>query len=140
MGCDYWCKGLSFSQTKFQSTHPRGVRPRSWTSTLCRVLFQSTHPRGVRRLSFSQTKKELEISIHAPTWGATGGSAEAPTGASDFNPRTHVGCDSSGWAMRTSSGNFNPRTHVGCDPPDGSSPSGTKTISIHAPTWGATQV
>ena len=35
--------------------------------------------------------------------------------------------------------NFNPRTHVGCDSEDVSS-GFTVSISIHAPTWGATPV
>ena len=78
------------------------------------------------------------ISIHAPTWGATGGqgarqgplriSIHAPTWGATRRPRSRA----------TSTGHFNPRTHVGCDghpfiaagPGDG--------ISIHAPTWGAT--
>ena len=79
------------------------------------------------------------ISIHAPTWGATSGaSMEAPRVSEfqsthprgvrrcpltlsrhrhpHFNPRTHVGCDSSVWMTSTRFGYFNPRTHVGCDP------------------------
>ena len=34
------------------------------------VQFQSTHPRGVRLMG-TEIIKEIEISIHAPTWGAT---------------------------------------------------------------------
>ena len=34
-----------------------------------------------------------EISIHAPTWGATLKSLHQAAGISYFNPRTHVGCD-----------------------------------------------
>ena len=55
---------------KFQSTHPRGVRPISESIEASVRLFQSTHPRGVRR---------LRIGNHAT--------------ALHFNPRTHVGCD-----------------------------------------------
>ena len=62
------------------------------------------------------------------------------TSGTNFNPRTHVGCDSypchSYWSGICY---FNPRTHVGCD---------FKRhfnfifqlISIHAPTWGATAI
>ena len=56
-----------------------------------------------------------------------------------FNPRTHVGCDTvyeAGWRSRQ---NFNPRTHVGCDT-FAMSTKKDGTISIHAPTWGATLV
>ena len=76
------------------------------------------------------------ISIHAPTWGATLAQREAltkllfqsthPRGVrpkiwedflerKNFNPRTHVGCDTSASIGETSVFNFNPRTHVGCD-------------------------
>ena len=71
---------------------------------------------------------DLEISIHAPTWGATPGSVfgvatpifqsthprgvrppRALTGQSwreDFNPRTHVGCDSRESAPHRSGSQF----------------------------------
>ena len=39
------------SSSKFQSTHPRGVRPDSFFCVRSSFLFQSTHPRGVRPLS-----------------------------------------------------------------------------------------
>ena len=32
-----------------------------------------------------------------------------------FNPRTHVGCDSTPWSLGSILTSFNPRTHVGCD-------------------------
>ena len=35
----------------------------------------------------------LNISIHAPTWGATRRGCGATEKTSNFNPRTHVGCD-----------------------------------------------
>ena len=57
----------------------------------------------------------VEISIHAPTWGATKRLACAEVILSNFNPRTHVGCDRSARMITASSRNFNPRTHVGCD-------------------------
>ena len=57
----------------------------------------------------------LSISIHAPMWGATHrnfGRAFYPT---NFNPRTHVGCDGFQTLITLHLFNFNPRTHVGCD-------------------------
>ena len=67
---------------------------RQWISvhTLCINAFQSTHPRGVRHSSLNMA--------------AT---------ASDFNPRTHVGCDLFSWGGKLLMLYFNPRTHVGCD-------------------------
>ena len=34
---------------------------------------------------------------------------------SDFNPRTHEGCDFNTDGVMLSLNNFNPRTHEGCD-------------------------
>ena len=93
----------------------------TWGATLkgtyqaCRRKFQSTHPRGVRR--------------RCPTVSITG---------SDFNPRTHVGCDITVCRFTPNRWNFNPRTHVGCDALSSQFRSGGQGISIHAPTWGAT--
>ena len=78
----------------------------------------------------------------------------------DFNPRTHVGCDYLCTVNKKGRPHFNPRTHVGCDPEltphhggiyqfQSTHPRGVRRIlrpilarstpiSIHAPTWGAT--
>ena len=101
--------------TKFQSTHPRGVRPLvvcslssplgfnprtrvgcdgSVPSAVCNTSeFQSTHPRGVR--------PDHPLGVES--------------GEAGFNPRTRVGCDV--WEQK--------RPH-------------RKRVSIHAPAWGAT--
>ena len=79
-------------------------------------LFQSTHPRGVRLNLFFKFLLCLAISIHAPTWGATPCFFKDPLNSSNFNPRTHVGCDCSLLVV-----------------------SPHWAISIHAPTWGATK-
>ena len=56
----------------FQSTHPRGVRrKKSVIALFSRFLFQSTHPRGVRPCPICFFYGYENISIHAPTWGAT---------------------------------------------------------------------
>ena len=66
---------------------------------------------GVRTLHL------VEISIHAPTRGATiAGRMQRPNGK-DFNPRSHEGSD-----------------------PDTSNMSDKEKISIHAPTRGATEM
>ena len=56
-----------------------------------------------------------------------------------FNPRTHVGCDILLHRAHTGVRGFNPRTHVGCDADDDATYSAT-FVSIHAPTWGATDM
>ena len=82
---------------------------------------------------------DLGISIHAPTWGATLKPLHQAAGISYFNPRTHVGCDISFHSAHLTAFYFNPRTHVGCDLNRLVQRVAVGEISIHAPTWGATQ-
>ena len=136
MGCDRDVVQLKGHTDTFQSTHPHGVRPRhqmdrhrpqevsihapTWGATSSNaifspyVLFQSTHPHGVRRLQQQSGNGSYGVSIHAPTWGATYNAtgidphnlfqSTHPHGvrlpkivfilkAVSFNPRTHMGCD-----------------------------------------------
>ena len=102
-------------------------------------MFQSTHPHGVRPIPISNLFVRNDVSIHAPTRGATiflylvrskrRVSIHAPTrGATILQKFTS--------SKHTS---FNPRTHTGCD----SRTSDDKkvcSVSIHAPTRGATFV
>ena len=64
--------------------------------------------------------------------------AEFFIGCGYFNPRTHVGCDAEPTLTLSPGINFNPRTHVGCDNLVFGMAK-LPSISIHAPTWGATQ-
>ena len=57
-------------KTEFQSTHPRGVRHVLVMDDIYKDAFQSTHPRGVRLLG-DTLYPYFDVSIHAPTWGAT---------------------------------------------------------------------
>ena len=98
--------------------------------------FQSTHPRGVRRWRGQEGKISQKVSIHAPSWGATGQQKEFdalpmfqsthPRGVRPintnnqsisicFNPRTLVGCDLAKTISGSHHDGFNPRTLVGCD-------------------------
>ena len=120
----------------FQSTHPCGVRPCCWHKFGGNIWFQSTHPCGVRRyvwlcglltagfnprtrvgcdISSGAISAHLNVSIHAPVWGAT---------------RLHD--------LLTSRRCFNPRTRVGCDDREDANVV-ISTVSIHAPVWGATR-
>ena len=143
----------------FQSTHPHGVRLSSTISDGFSAPFQSTHPHGVRHDDDNSHILLIPVSIHAPTWGATPEnrypyrtkvvSIHAPTwGATlracatrwqttSFNPRTHMGCDRSLHPSLALLFCFNPRTHMGCDKED-SYCLAVFSVSIHAPTWGAT--
>ena len=64
---------LLTSGEQFQSTHPSGVRRYSESTSIFHLQFQSTHPSGVRREQQSGGGVSEFISIHAPQWGATGG-------------------------------------------------------------------
>ncbi len=131
-------KERSIGRLLFQSTHPRGVRLncRVWTRDTDR--FQSTHPRGVRPVPPDGAHAGERISIHAPTWGATSAPLRKSVLSSNFNPRTHVGCDKGASAQGETAFQFQ-STH-----PRGVRPMRIpgrirSDISIHAPTWGATQ-
>ena len=93
VGCDghHRHRGWLFSgfnpRTRVGCDAPRTATPQ-WNSR-----FQSTHPRGVRRGAGGQRLPGGDVSIHAPAWGATFPFSTALRKCSSFNPRTRVGCD-----------------------------------------------
>ena len=83
------------------------------------------------------TGANYDISIHAPTRGATMYQSKIRHIAIDFNPRSHEGSDNDHDINYVMLKNFNPRSHEGSDFKD--DPNYIKIgISIHAPTRGAT--
>ena len=131
---------LSISHRKhnwFQSTHPHGVRltylssehmtmsfnprthmgcdPFGKLSYVEVSEFQSTHPHGVRLTIEPSSLRVGDVSIHAPTWGATNCRTNPTRTRTSFNPRTHMGCDILNIITFTNRLCFNPRTHMGCD-------------------------
>ena len=103
-----------------------------------------------------------KVSIHAPTWGATSYfktrsghrcsfNPRAHVGRDRllkiiykrfrrFNPRAHVGRDQQVAIPRAGAYGFNPRAHVGRDYYRPPSRTANSSVSIHAPTWGATNM
>ena len=100
--------------------------------------FQFTHPRGVRLPYHRGHSTRLNVSIHAPAWGATANGnvvhklpskfqfthprgvrrANSPIIANvvSFNSRTRVGCDLRRHKQPDRrKDSFNSRTRVGCD-------------------------
>ena len=77
------------------------------------------------------------ISIHAPTWGATYPQMEFLSPEILFQSTHPRGVRLHDKARLRTRGYFNPRTHVGCDSGIANL-TGSALISIHAPTWGAT--
>ena len=80
-------------EAQFQSTHPHGVRLVVSTLKMVAMLFQSTHPHGVRHARLLRSKAGYQVSIHAPTRGATQKQQCSTFAYGCFNPRTHTGCD-----------------------------------------------
>ena len=124
------------------------------------VAFQSTHPSGVRQYGHDDSLKKLEISIHAPQWGATPKKryfyymtefqsthpsgvrlfrlAGVRLGLVHFNPRTPVGCDQHGRCSALHSRKFQSTHPSGVRRSYEKQDGATQGISIHAPQWGAT--
>ena len=114
-GSDQDATNKSDQIIKFQSTLPRGERPKAMYTQLERFKFQSTLPRGERHIDSSSIKKYTNISIHAPTRGATSVIHYGGLIVSDFNPRSHEGSDVSITDSSITDTNFNPRSHEGSD-------------------------
>ena len=70
-GSDPTSSGPDSRAMKFQSSLPRGERQKETGSRAINVIFQSTLPRGERRLHCHSVSRNPQISIHAPTRGAT---------------------------------------------------------------------
>ena len=129
-------KHIHHSPKRFQSTHPHGVRP-GGSGTLCGS--GGFNPRTHTGCDFITIDAvfDIDVSIHAPTRGATlqpGGMITSiafqsthPHGVRHewrhhhqtfyrcFNPRTHTGCDFTKLRTKPRITRFNPRTHTGCD-------------------------
>ena len=137
MGCDIFFPLELPSLWKFQSTHPRGVRPPEECLLSC---MQNFNPR---------THVGCDIFTHLPE-----------SANMHFNPRTHVGCDSGEryvshvhrisihaptWGatiakvLRISVIAFQSTHPRGVRPQYEYYGGHQALISIHAPTWGATQ-
>ena len=122
---------------KFQSTHPRGVRPRLLITDVATTPISIHAPTWGATDLIKKSLRYLEISIHAPTWGATSKmifvtltfniSIHAPTwGATSMVtlPKTSMTFQSThprGVRLKSQEFIFL-----------------NSSISIHAPTWGAT--
>ncbi len=101
------------------------------------MKFQSTHPHGVRPEAIVQPETPDDISIHAPTWGATEFNV-LPRQVFIFQSTHPHGVRQRVLRHIIRLFYFNPRTHMGCDTVEELFSNDTHPISIHAPTWGAT--
>ena len=127
------------ASTKFQSTPPRGGR--HGISLLLYHLrqFQSTPPRGGRRFDLHRSGDSLTVSIHAPARGATDSCCVSISRTLGFNPRPRAGGDGACRNSRSIDGGMFQST-----PPRGGRLQALRTsgnadgVSIHAPARGAT--
>ena len=99
----------------FQFTRPRGARLLADGEPVIGLAFQFTRPRGARPLAQIKARL-LEVSIHAPTGGATAILKHGVLLCGSFNSRAHGGRD-----LRALPHHHHPQ------------------VSIHAPTGGATR-
>ena len=77
----------------FQSTHPHGVRPNVVRLALCGVEVSIHAPAWGATPSTILLETVSEVSIHAPAWGATSDALLLNAERLGFNPRTRMGCD-----------------------------------------------
>ena len=97
----------------FQSTLPQGERPILTFDTSDQSKFQSTLSQGERRKAVGWLNKKLDISIHAPTGGATIFFVSMVSVLYNFNPRSHRGSDIRILGLCCLLKHFNPRSHRG---------------------------
>ncbi len=100
-------------------------------------MFQSTRPRRARHTTAMALKSVTNVSIHAPTQGATNEDLGIVITVLGFNPRAHAGRDQPFPDNAIISPGFNPRAHAGRDA-ELCDMGGMSVVSIHAPTQGAT--
>ena len=115
MGCDVKAPCAAYLAKWFQSMHPHGVRRIEQFMGYRSFQFQSTHPHGVRP---SAKKSSLYLA--------------------GFNPRTHMGCDFVNNDAYFPVGMFQSTHPHGVRPYNEILYPGSISVSIHAPTWGAT--
>ena len=141
----------------FQSTLPHGERRGQSGDGLTFLMFQSTLPHGERlylftfkyiKLCFNPRshmgsdvyqdfyRNSQWVSIHAPTWGATEQYNEIHT-HTEFQSTLPHGERLYLFTFKYIKLCFNPRSHMGSDSRNLSRRCHTP-VSIHAPTWGAT--
>ena len=130
---------LMASATVFQSTHPRGVRPRPFCASCTCCWFQSTHPRGVRQGSTSGFPNGGKFQSTHPRGVRPPLPRPSACRAKSFNPRTRVGCDLLLLLSRATCLLFQSTHPRGVRQMDEDDRQAAIAVSIHAPAWGATR-
>ena len=92
-GSDWNTVEINRNHYGFQSALPRGERPGQIGMCGRDELFQSALPRGERHRGAYDEEPGIEISIRAPTRGATHFISPDDGSNANFNPRSHEGSD-----------------------------------------------
>ncbi len=82
--------------------------------------------------------RRLQVSIHAPAWGATTVRRNTRCSPSSFNPRARVGRDAKAKVEKATKKAFQSTRPRGARPRKFYGVPGGESVSIHAPAWGAT--
>ena len=122
----------------FQSTRPCGARLEGRMEWKCPDRFQSTRPCGARQRAVLAGGQVLAVSIHAPVWGATSSSMRCTMRGRRFNPRARVGRDIPATAAIASCTVFQSTRPCGARRDRARRRHLARSVSIHAPVWGAT--
>ena len=121
----------------FNPRTPVGCDTTRRTPNSRKSRFQSTHPSGVRQYALGVPFEHVVISIHAPQWGAT--QAVQPRGLA-----VGISIHAPQWGATVNVLSTSPvvltfqSTHPSGVRPGHEAVVPPKTISIHAPQWGAT--
>ena len=135
-GCDASIALIRFIYHRFQSTHPHGVRRHKKCTAERLISFNPRTHTGCD--SYVESYKTfLNVSIHAPTRGATIGSQQS----GDLHPvsihaPTRGATDSTRYVLNLDHVSIHAPTRGATDPEHAIRP--CLVVSIHAPTRGAT--
>ena len=138
MGRDYPSVEIEASPTQFQPTRPYGARRTSTEQPRSGSRFQPTRPYGARQGVEALCHVVLDVSTHAPLWGAT---QTYTQDHSHLIVSTHAPL----WGATLPDGRrqnlsmFQPTRPYGARPRRGKSAPKARRVSTHAPLWGATR-
>ena len=130
---------LLCADKQFQSTLPQGERLGRHLPSIHSKIFQSTLPQGERRPRHVVRSSKVEHFNPRSHKGSDLQGGLITYYILHFNPRSHKGSDCPFPAVFTLRTYFNPRSHKGSDPLPFFFRSHASSISIHAPTRGATK-
>ena len=139
MGRDDMYDECAWELNEFQSTRPHGARRKREPQRPAKQRFQSTRPHGARPNRDLMPVLTLEVSIHAPTWGATGNPGGNDRLRQFQSTRPH-GARPVPLVNILVFGMFQSTRPHGARRGQVAFGAHVAFVSIHAPTWGATYI